>query len=51
MYKLHQLALDYNLGLIHLTKLELEVNYFNRVSNTHTATIIRAHGQTIIKFV
>lgn len=51
MYKLQQLALDYNLGLIHLTKLELEVDYFNRVSDAHTATIVHTHGQTIVKFI
>ena len=50
MYKLHQLALDYTLGLIHLTKLELEVNYFNMGSDMHTATIVHTHGQTIVKF-
>ena len=40
MYKLHQLALDYTLGLIHLTKLELEVNFFNMGSDTQTARIV-----------
>lgn len=50
MYKLHQLALDYSLGLIHINRLRKEVDFFNMGSDTLTASIVHTHNQTIVTF-
>ena len=50
MYKLHQLALDYTLGLIHINRLRREVDFFNMGSDTITASIVHTRGQTIVIF-